>query len=76
MESAEPYREFIREMMLRFDRRTTAWDRRLESQHKEYLAHFELVEAEMRELRADSRVHREALLRILDRLDNGGGATA
>jgi polyhydroxyalkanoate synthesis regulator phasin len=71
---SESLREFIRELLLRFDRRTEAWERDSERRHREAMARFDALQADMRELREESRAHTQALLRVLDRLD--GGATA
>jgi hypothetical protein len=75
MDDADSLREFIRELMLRFDKRVAEWDRRSERNHREYMARFEKLDASMSELREESRAQTQALLRVLDRLD-GGGATA
>jgi len=76
MDEAESLREFIRELLLRFDRKTDAWERAQERRHREYMANFASLQADMDILRDESRAHTQALLRVIDRLDNGGGATA
>jgi hypothetical protein len=74
MESPEPYKQFIREMTLRIERSLASFERRAEADRNIYLAHFDALQEDMRELREDSRAQTRALLRVLDRLDNGGGA--
>jgi hypothetical protein len=78
----EDLRQFIREMVLRMERFTNAQVRALdgltagvERLIREMRQEFLETRAELRDLRAESRAQREALLRILDRLD-GGAATA
>ena len=75
MDDPDPLREFIRELMLRFDKRVAEFDRRSLRQHRASMARFDALQEDMRELREDSRAHTQALLRVIDRLD-GGGATA
>jgi hypothetical protein len=74
VESAEPYKEFIRQMTLRIERSLASFERRAEADRKIYIAHFEALQDETRDLRAESRAVMQALLRVIDRLD-GGGAT-
>ena len=84
-ESAEPYKEFIREMTARIERALQAFaaemreDRRF--WHDESRRYFVAIEAgqreildDTRELRAESRTQTQALLRMLDRLDGGEAA--
>jgi hypothetical protein len=94
---AADMREFIREMMLRFERTMASFewrmvlfertmigfDRRLEALIDEMRRDRELAErrheenrAELRDLREESRAQTKALLRVIDRLDNGGAAPA
>ena len=82
MGEGEDLRQFIREMVLRMERFTNAQVRALdgltagvEQLIREMRQEFLETRAELRDLRAESRAQREALLRILDRLD-GGAATA
>lgn len=86
-DALEPYREFIREITLRFERamRSLAGELREESRatreeirttREESRAYFEMLYAEGRELRDESRAQTQALLRVIDRLDNGGPAPA
>jgi hypothetical protein len=71
---SDDLRQFLRELLLRFDRRTEAWERDSERRHQESMARFNALQQDMDELRAESRAQLNALLRVLDRLDNGGGA--
>jgi hypothetical protein len=88
------YREFIREITLRFERAVRSIsaefreERReirdeLRLHRKESREYFELLHAQgeqesrrVDELIEASRAQRQALLHILDRLDNGGTAPA
>jgi hypothetical protein len=85
VENAESFREFSRELILRFERsmRELTAELRAENQRtrdelvatrEESRRHFEAQQDDMRDLREDSRAQTRALLRVLDRLDNGGGA--
>ena len=83
MESAEPYKEFIREMTLRIERVLGGFARELREDRLEYAKRFDVLQAntekilvELRDLREESRAQTQALLRILDRMDNGGSAPA
>ena len=90
MEDAAPYREFIREMTLRIERAMREFGREMARMRTENRAFFEVMQGEFRELRQESQAQRDeirdlreesraqtqALLRILDRLDNGGTAPA
>jgi hypothetical protein len=62
-DAIDAYREFAREMMLRFEAAIRAFSREMAALHEE-----------TRELREDSRAQTQALMRILDRLENGGAA--
>jgi hypothetical protein len=76
MDSAEPYKEFIRELTLRMERSLASFERRAEADRKVYIAHFEALQEQTTELRAESRAVMQALLRVIDRLDGGGAAPA
>ena len=83
VEEAEPYKEFIREITLRIERvlgnfvRQAREDRRESARRFDALqANTDTIIAELRELRQVSDVHTQALLRVLDRFDNGGPAAA
>jgi hypothetical protein len=80
----QPFREFARELLLRFDRSLREFraendrrDERREAEssrrHAETMAHLAELREDMRDVRAESRATHQALLRILDRLDDGGG---
>jgi cytidylate kinase len=68
-----PYREFAREQQLRFERLMADMRRRDDEDRKIYIARFDAMQDDMRELRAESRAVMQALLKVIDRLDNGGG---
>jgi hypothetical protein len=81
------YREFIRENTLRFERaiRSISAEIReeLRLQRKDSREYFEVLHAQgeqesrrVDELIEESRAQRQALLHILDRLDDGGTAPA
>jgi pyrroloquinoline quinone (PQQ) biosynthesis protein C len=81
--NAERYREFIREITLRFERAMRSLVAELQQDRAESRRSFEAVLAsiaehrdETRDLREESRAQTQALLRMLDRLDNGGTAPA
>lgn len=69
-----PYREFAREQQIRFERLMADMRRRDDEDRRIYIARFNALQEDMRELREDSRAQTRALLKVLDRLDNGGGA--
>jgi hypothetical protein len=72
-----PYREFAREQQLRFERLMADMRRKDDEDRRIYIARFDAMQEDMRELREDSRAQTRALLQVLnrmDRLDNGGGA--
>src|SRR3954465_11897706 len=69
-------RQFIRELLLRFEKKAAEWDRRSERNHQAYMARFERLDAKSDELLAESRAQRQALLHSLDRLGGGGAAPA
>jgi hypothetical protein len=88
------YREFIREITLRFERRMRSLLAEMREDNRRVREEVRLHRAESREyfellwdqaenerrrtddLLAESRAQRQALLHILDRLDNGGAAPA
>jgi 3-methyladenine DNA glycosylase AlkC len=86
-ESVEAYKEFTRELMLRFERVTRELVRESREDREASLAmierhsqesreeHRRLFE-EMRELREESRAQTQALLAVIDRLNGGGAAPA
>jgi hypothetical protein len=89
-EPVEPYKEFIREMTLRIEAAMRAFGREMREMRgemremraenrvyfKSLQAHMDRQWEETRELREENRAQTQALLHILDRLDNGGAAPA
>jgi hypothetical protein len=84
---SDDLRTFIRELLLRSDRRMEVVLARLDRQaaeaSEERRRYFEKINAHQNEDRekldeilAEGRAGREALFRMLDRLDNGGTAPA
>jgi hypothetical protein len=69
MSESDDLRAFIRDLMARFDRGMDAMHTQLAASREENRRYFE-------EIRDENRAHQDALFRILDRLDNGGGAAA
>jgi hypothetical protein len=76
----EEFRQFIRELLLRFDRSTAAQReesrRYFDALHAQAEQYDERENRRLDELLEDHRAQRGALLAILDRLDNGGPASA
>ena len=81
---SEDLRTFIRELLLRSDRNweimDARWHARFEKQREENRRYFEQLHAQgeresrrIDDLLSESRAQREALFRILDRLDGNGG---
>jgi hypothetical protein len=66
----------MRDLFLQFDRRAAERDRRHERNHQAEMANIARLDAKSDQLLADSRATLQALLRMLDRLDGGGPATA
>jgi hypothetical protein len=80
MAESEDLRAFIREIMARYDKRDAEWRARMAAlDAAEARRHFEAMRrfAESRErdaeLYAEGRAQREALFRMLDKLDGRGG---
>jgi predicted phage gp36 major capsid-like protein len=87
---SEDLRAFVRDLMARFDRGMDAvtrkqdqLDRKFELAREESRRYFEALDRRLEEdarrtddIIADNRAQRDALFRILDRLDNGGTAPA
>jgi hypothetical protein len=78
---SEDLRAFIRDLMARFDRGMEATMRQLEVRDRESERYFKAIRAHqeadrerLEDILAENRAQRAALWRILDRLDNGGGA--
>jgi predicted fused transcriptional regulator/phosphomethylpyrimidine kinase len=70
------FREFMREMIVRFERQTAAHRADLRLQREEMRRHFEKQDRKIDEIIAEGRAGREALFRILDKLDGRGAAPA
>jgi predicted YcjX-like family ATPase len=74
---SDDLRAFIRDLMARFDRGMDAVLAEQKTAREESRRYFEDLNARTDEIIAEGRAGREALFRILDRLDgNGGPATA
>jgi hypothetical protein len=73
-EPMNPYREFARQQQLRFERMMADMRRRDDEDRRLYIERFDALQEDMRDLREESRALLQALLHVLDRLDNGGGA--
>jgi predicted YcjX-like family ATPase len=74
---SDDLRAFIRDLMARFDRGMNAVLAEQKAAREESRRYFEDLNAKTDEIIAEGRAGREALFRILDRLDgNGGPATA
>jgi hypothetical protein len=75
---SDDLRTFIREITLRFERGMERISREIRSDvaiiREENRRYFEVLEERTRDLHAESVAQRQALLRILDRFDNGGPA--
>ena len=86
----DDYKQFTRAMLLRFERamremraERQEWRAELKASREESRSYFESIWAEIREHRRatdelieENRAQRQALFRILDRLDGGGTAPA
>ena len=57
-----------------FEARQVAFERRTDDLIEEMKRHRKEHSAELRDLLDENRAQRQALLRVLDRLDNGGAA--
>jgi hypothetical protein len=66
----------FRQLLLLMERRAAERDRWSDRNHRAYMARFDALQEDMREVREESRATHQALLRILDRLDGGGAAPA
>jgi hypothetical protein len=77
---SDDLRTFIREVTLRFERGIERMSREIRADvaviREENRRYFEALDARTRDLHAESLAQRQALLRMLDRLDNGGAASA
>jgi hypothetical protein len=76
---SDDLRTFIREITLRFERGMERISNKIHADiaviREENRRYFEALDERTRDLHAESVAQREALLRILDRFDNGGPAT-
>ena len=89
-EPVEAYREFMKQLMLRFERlarelhrdtqatheRTEAMYAEIRTSREENRRYFKQLDAKLDDQLAESRAQREALFRMLDKLDGGGAAPA
>jgi hypothetical protein len=77
MAESDDLRTFMRELLLRFDRKWEIIDaeteRRFQAASEERRRYFEKLDARTDEIRAEGRAGREALFRILDRMEGNGG---
>ena len=80
MSESQDLREFIREQSLLADRRSERLHQQVmaeitrdrEAMHR----HFDKQDRKLDDVLAENRAQREALFKMMDRLDNGGGAPA
>ena len=83
----EAYREFIREQTLRCEgamravsaeirEEVRAQRAEIRAHRRESRAYFERLDRRLDDLHDESRAQTQALLRVIDRLDNGGAAPA
>ena len=72
---AEPddLRAFIREIMARFDKKAEAWEAAERRRHAEVMARLDEQRSKTEDVIAENRAQREALFRMLDKLDRRGG---
>ena len=74
MRESGDLRQFIHEITLRMERSLMAQIEEGRKQAQEWNAHFERIHEELEGIRDEDRAQRQVLLRMLDRLDGGGGA--
>jgi len=74
MSDSDDLRSFIRDLMTRYDRKMDRIDARMERDAAEQRAYLRDLRERTDEILAEGRAGREALFRILDRLDGNGGA--
>jgi hypothetical protein len=74
---SDDLRTFMRELLLRFDRKWEIIDaeteRRFQAASEERRSYFEKLDAKTDEIIAENRAQRQALLHIIDRMDGNGG---
>jgi hypothetical protein len=80
MSESDDLRTFIRETTLRFERGMERIAREIRADvaiiREENRRYFDALDERTREMLDESRAQRQALLAILDRMDNGGPAAA
>jgi hypothetical protein len=76
MAESDDLRSFIRELMARYDRKMDRIDARMEREAAETRAYLEEIRAKTNDILAENRAQRQALLRMLDRMDGNGGTSA
>jgi hypothetical protein len=76
MAESDDLRTFIREIMARYDRKMDRIDARMERQHAETRAYLDDIREQTKEIIAEGRAGRQALFRMLDKLDGNGGAAS
>ncbi len=74
MAESDDLRAFIRDLMARYDRKMDRLDARMEREAAEQRAYLQDLRERTDEILAEGRAGRQALFRILDRLDGNGGA--
>jgi hypothetical protein len=73
VDNGESFREFSRDLILRFERLTRELRADNELAREQSRRYFEALDARLNDLHAESQAHTNALLAVLDRLSNGGG---
>ncbi len=76
MSESQDLREFIREQTLRLERIAIAMERSNRLVRAEMRQHFAEQRRKTDDLFEENKAQREALFRMLDRLDGGGAAPA
>ena len=76
MSESHDLREFIREQSLIANRRMDQYAQELREWSEAMRRHFDDQERKTDDLIAESRAQREALFKMMDRLDGGGTAPA
>jgi hypothetical protein len=73
---SQDLREFIREMTIRSEGALAAHREELREYREAMHRHFDEQARKLDDVLAENRAQREALFKMMDRLDNGGGAAA
>ena len=76
LSSDRAFREFMREERLLPDKRFQQFTDEMRRMREDLHAHFEKQDRKIDEIIAEGRAGREALFRMMDRLDGGGTAPA